>query len=275
MKLKPYWAFPNIEKSSLTERISSCPLQPIEKILEIKRKAASKACLQILKKDTKAEIIALLGSVAQGDITGWFSDIDILVLTGKYREQVMIEDDHQVLFTEHHNWASFEDLLVKRIARDEYEARSSYLSFYSKPYYLHSSAESREKYERTVKLGVDALWRDHSQIDEYLDDFIWFYGAAKEALRYRQPLTALGKLQRGTTLLLRHYLIKNKIPLRKPLPDERTIIQLRNSKVPKELVDFVEQLYQGNLDIGILLQRGRKMYLKVTNRRKWLNKIPL
>lgn len=100
-------------------------------------------------------------------------------------------------------------------------------------------------------------------------------GGAKEALRYSQSLTALGKLQRGTTLLLRHYLIRNKILLRKPLPDDRTIIQLRNSKVPKELMDFVERLYQGNLDIGALMPHGRKVYLKVTNRRKWLNKIPL
>jgi len=271
VKLKPYWESPNIKKTSLTEFISSAPLPPLEKILEIKRKAASEACSRVLKKDSEAEIVALIGSVARGDITGWFSDIDLLVITSEPRKEEMISVYHQPLFIEYHNWASFEELLVKKIARDEYEERSSYLSFYGNPHYLHSSIEGRAEYERIVKLGVEALWRDHSKIDEYLDDFAWFYGGAKEALRYNLPLTAMGKLQRGTTLLLRHYLIKNKILLRKPLPNERTMIQLRNSPVPKELIDFTEQLYQGKLDIEMLLQRGRKVYSQVTNRRKWFN----
>lgn len=273
MELKPYWAFPNVEKTSLTECISSCPARPREKILEVKRKAASRACLQILNKDSKAEIVALLGSVGRGDIIGWFSDIDMLVVTSKPKEEELVEVDNEVVFIEHHNWASFEDLMIKKIARDEYETRSSYLSFYGNPYYLHSSGKSRARYERTVRLGIKALWRDYPQTDEYLDDFVWFYGAARESLRYNQSLTAIGKLQRGTILLLRYYLIKNKILLRKPLPDERTMIQLRNSKVPKELADFIEQLYQGKSDVDTLLQRGREMYLQITNRRKWLNKI--
>jgi predicted nucleotidyltransferase len=250
-------------------------LQPIEKILEVKRKAAEKACSEILKRDSEAEIVALLGSVAHGDIVGWFSDVDILVITSKPREDEMVGVDHEVVFIEYHSWASFRDLVVKRIARDEYESRSSYLFFYGNPHYLHSSEKSRAKYERMVRLGIEALWRDHSQIDEYLDDFIWFYGAAKEALRYNQPLTAMGKLQRGTVLLLRYYLIKNKILLRKPLPDERTMIQLRNSPVPRELVDFIEQLHLGKSDVETMLQRGREMYLQVTNGRRWLNKIPV
>jgi len=274
MKLKPYWESSNIKKTSLTEFISSCPLPPLEKILEIKRKTASKACSQILKKDSETEIVALIGSVARGDITGWFSDIDLLVITSERREGEVISVSHQPLFIECQNWASFEDKMVNRIARDEYEERSSYLSFYGNPHYLHFSKQGRVKYERIVKLGVEALWRDYSKIDEYLDDFVWFYGSAKEALGYNQPLTAMGKLQRGTVLLLRHYLIKNKILLRKPLPDQRTMIQLRNSPVPKELVDFTEQLYKGKLDIHTLLQRGRKMYLQVTKRRKWF-KIPV
>jgi len=219
--------------------------------------------------------VALIGSVARGDIMGWFSDIDTLAITSNPGEEEMMVVEHQPLFVEHHNWASFEDLMVKRIARDEYEDRSSCLSFYGNPHYLHSSEESRAKYDAIVRLGIEALWRDHSEIDEYLDDFVWFYGAAREALRYNLPLTAMGKLQRGTVLLLRYFLIKNKVLLRKPLPDERTMIQLRNSQVPKELVDFVEQLYRGRLDIDTLLDKGRKMYLQVTNGRKWMNQMPL
>jgi len=271
MKLKPYWELPNVKKNSLTEFISSAALPPLEKILEIKRKAASKACSQILKRDSEAEIVALLGSVARGDITGWFSDIDLLVITSEHKEGEMTSVYHQPLFIEYQNWASFEDKMVKRIARDEYEDRSSYLSFYGNPHYLHSSGKSRAKYEHIVRLGIEALWRDHSKIDEYLDDFVWFYGGAIEALRYNQPLTAIGKLQRGTTLLLRYHLIKNKILLRKPLPDERTMTQLRNSPVPKELVDLTEQLYKGESDIHTLLQRARQVYLKITDRRRWFN----
>ncbi|KPV63911.1 MAG: hypothetical protein AOA65_1157 [Candidatus Bathyarchaeota archaeon BA1] len=86
---------------------------------------------------------------------------------------------------------------------------------------------------------------------------------AKEALKYNQPLTAIGKL-----LLLRYSVSSEiKILLRKLLLDERTTIQLRNSQVPKELIDFIERLYQGELDINSLLQRSRKMYLQITNRR--------
>jgi len=271
MKLKPYWELPNIKKTGLTECISSYPLQLTEKILEAKRRAAHKACTQILEKDSNVEIIVLIGSVARGDIFGWFSDIDTLVITSEPRKEEMISVDHQPLFIEYHNWASFEDLIVNKIARDEYEDRSSYLSFYGNPHYLHSSEESRAEYEQIVRSGIEALWRDHSEIDEYLDDFVWFYGSAKEALRHNQPLTALGKLQRGTVLFIRYYLVKNKILLRKPLPDQRTITQLRNSPVPKELVDFAEQLYRGKLDIHTMLQRGRKMYLRITNRRRWFN----
>jgi len=275
MELKPYWEFPSIRETGLTECISSNPLQPLEKILEVKRRAASKGCSEILRRDPEVEIVALIGSVARGDIMGWFSDIDTLAITSNPGEEEMMVVEHQPLFVEHHNWASFEDLMVKRIARDEYEDRSSCLSFYGNPHYLHSSEESRAKYEQIVRLGIEALWRDHSKIDEYLDDFVWFYGAAREALRYNLPLTAMGKLQRGTVFLLRYYLVKNKILLRKPLPDERTMIQLRNSQVPKELVDFVEQLYLGRLDIDTLLDKGRKMYLQVTNGRKWMNQTPL
>jgi len=275
MKQKPYWEIPSIRETSLTECISSYPLQPLERILDVKRRAASKACSEILGKNPEAEIVALIGSVARGDILGWFSDIDMLTITSNPREEEMMIVDHQPLFVEYHNWASFEDLMVKKIARDEYEDRSSYLSFYGNPHYLHSSEESRAKYDAIVRLGIEALWRDHSEIDEYLDDFVWFYGAAREALRYNLPLTSMGKLQRGTVLLLRYFLIKNKVLLRKPLPDERTMIQLRNSQVPKELVDFVEQLYRGRLDIDTLLDKGRKMYLQVTNGRKWMNQMPL
>ena len=269
MKLKPYWESPDIKKASLTEFISTCPLQPVEKILKVKRRAAGKACSQILKKDSEVEVVALLGSVARGDIMGWFSDIDTLVITSKPREEEMIAVDHQPLFIERHSWKSFEDLIVKKIARDEYEERSSYLFFYGNPNYLHSSNDSGAKYEQIIELGIEALWKDHPQIDEYLDDFVWFYGSAQEALRYNLPLTAVGKLQRGATLLLRHYLIKNKILLRKPLPDQRTITQLKDSQVPRELVSFLEQIHRGKLDIEQLLQRGRRMYSKVTKCRKW------
>jgi len=269
MKLEPYWESPDIKKTSLTEHISTCPLQPIEKILKIKRGAARKACSKILKEDPEVEVVALLGSVARGDITGWFSDIDLLVITGEHRKGEMISVDHQPLFIERQSWASFDDLIVKKIARDEYEERSSYLSFYGNPNYLHSSKNSRAKYEKIIKLGTEALWKDYSRIDEYLDDYVWFYGSAKEALRYNLPQTALGKLQRGTILLLRYYLIKNKILLRKPLPDQRTLTQLGKSEVPKELVEFLEQMHRGKSDVETLLQRGRRVYLKVTNGRKW------
>jgi predicted nucleotidyltransferase len=269
MRPEPYWESPDIGKTSLTEYVSTCALQPVEKILEMKRRAASKMCSQILRKDSGVEVVALLGSVARGDIVGWFSDIDTLVITGKPREEEMIVVDHQPLFIERHSWASFEDLIVKKIARDEYEERSSYLSFYGNPSFLHSSRRSRAKYEQVIKKGTEALWREHSQIEEYLDDFVWFYGSAKEAMRYDLPLTAMGKLQRGITLLLRHYLIKNRILLRKPLPEQRTITQLRNSQVPRELVDFLEQMYRGKSDMETLLQRARRMYLKVTNGRRW------
>lgn len=275
MKLKPYWTAPGIEKIGLTKCISSYPLQPMEKILEIKRNAANKACSQILKNDSKTKAVALIGSVAHRDIIGWFSDIDMLVITSKPKKDEMVEIDHQVLFIECHNWRSFKDLITRKIARDEYEDRSSYLFFYGHPQFLHFSGKSNAKYEEIMKSGVEKLWYDYSQIDEYLDDFIWFYGSAKEALKHNQPLTAIGKLQRGTVLLLRYYLIKNKILLRKPLPDERTIIQLRNSKVPKELVDFVEEFYQGESDVDTMFQKGRKMYLQATNRRKWLDRIPI
>jgi len=275
MEPKPYWEFPDVEKVGLTECILFCPLQHMEKILEVKRCVASKACSQVLKRDADAEIVALLGSVARGDITGWFSDIDMLVVTGKPREEEMVVVDHHVLFIEYHDWASLEELVVRRIAWDEYEVRSSYLSFYGSPYYLHGPEKSRARYEEIMKLGVEALWRDHSQTDEYLDDFVYFYGAAVEALRYDQPLTAIGKLHRGAILLLRYYLIKNRILLRKPLPDERTMIKLRHSQVPTELVDFLEQMYRGRLSIDALLQRGKEVYLQVLKGRKWLNKIPM
>jgi len=275
MKLKPYWASPKIEEKGLTECISLSPLQPKEKILEVKRKAADNACARILKKDPETEIVALLGSVAFGDITGWFSDVDMIVITGKPKKEEMVELNHQVLFIERHNWASFEDFIFKKIAREEYESRSSYLFFYGNPRYLYFSAESKTKYERIVRLGIEKLWGDHSKIDEYLDDFVWFYGTAKEALRYGQRLTARGKLQRGTTLLLRYYLIKNRILLRKPMPDDRTMAQLRNSSVPKELVDLIEQLYQGRSDMKALLEQAKEMYSKITNDRKWFDKIPL
>jgi predicted nucleotidyltransferase len=276
MKLKPYWASPKIEEKGLTEFISNSPLQPKKKILEVKRKAADKTCAQILKKNPETEIVALLGSVAYGDIIGWFSDVDMIVITGRLKKEEMVELDHQVLFIEYHNWVSFEDLIFKKIAREEYESRSSYLFFYGNPRFLHFSAKSKAKYERIVRLGIERLWRDHSsKIGEYLDDFVWFYGTAEEALRYGQRLTAKGKLQRGTTLLLRYYLIKNRILLRKPLPDDRTITQLRNSSVPKELVDFIEQLYQGKSNINALLKQAKEMYLQITNNRKWLDKIPL
>ena len=275
MEPGPYWAYQTIEKSSLTELISSRPLQPLNQILETKRKAAREACLQSLRKDPEAEIIAIVGSVANGDIIGWFSDVDLVVITRKPRKEEMIEVGHQPLFIEYYDWVGFEDLLARRISRDEYEARSSYLFFYGNPYYLHSFREGRARYERTVTLGIQALWNDYSKIEEYLDDFVWFYGSAKEALRRNQTLTAMGKLQRGATLLLRYYLIKNKILLRKPLPDERTIIQLRNSEVPKELVDFTEQLYRGRLEVEMLLQRSREIYLLITNGRKWMNEIPV
>jgi predicted nucleotidyltransferase len=275
MKSKPYWATSNIKEMGLDRSISSSPPHSLDQILQVKREAAIKACNDILKKDRKAELIAVLGSVAIGDILGWFSDIDMLVITDRSIEEEMIEINHQVLFIEYHNWSSFEDLIKKKIVRDEFEERSSYLLFYSNPLYLYSPEESRSKYEEILNSGIESLWRDYSEIEEYLDDFVWFYGSAREAFKYNKPLTALGKLQRGTILMLRHYLIKNKILLRKPLPDERTIIQLRNANVPTQLVNFIEKLYSRELDLESLLENGKKMYLQVTNKRKWLNKIPL
>jgi len=275
MELKPYWASPEIKNTGLAECISSYPSQPIGKILEIKRKAANKTGREILKRDPEADVIALIGSVAHGDIIGWFSDIDLLVITKEPREEEMLKADHEVLFIEYYSWKGFEELLTKRIARDDYEERSSYLFFYGKPRYLHSSGKAEKKYNEVVELGTEALWKDYSEIDEYLDDFIWFYGSAQEASRQRRPLTAIGKLQRGTVLLLRYYLIKNKILLRKPFPDDRTFVQLRKSQVPEKLVEFIEEMYKANLDIATMLRHARKMYLQITHRRKWRNQIPL
>lgn len=275
MKLKPYWASPDVKEIGLTKCISSYPMQPLEKILEIKRGVACKTCKQILKEDPEVEIVALLGSVAHGDIIGWFSDIDMLAITKEPKEEEMIEVDHEALFVEYHSWKSLEELLVERIRRDEYEERSSYLFFYGRPRYLHSSAKAEKKYNSIVELGIKALWKDYSDISEYLDDFIWFYGSVSEALKHGKPLTAKGKLQRGSALLLRHYLVKNRILLRKPLPDERTMVQLRRSQVPRKLVDFIEQLYERELDISTMLQHAKEMYLQTTNKRKWLNEIPL
>lgn len=275
MQLKPYWAVPDIERIGLAKYVSSCILQPTEKILEAKRRTASRACEDVLKEDPEPEIVAVVGSVAHGDIIGWFSDIDLLVITEKPREERMVIVDRDVLFVEYHSWESLEELLVKNISRDEYEDRSSYLFFYGNPRFLHSSEEAEKRYGRIVKLGIEALWKDYSETDEYLDDFIWFYGSAREALRRNKPLTAIGKLQRGTILLLRYYLIRSRILLRKPLPDQRTIIQLQNSHVPGELVDFVGQLYRAELDIESLLKWGREMYLRTTKRRKFLNRILL
>ena len=275
MHLKPYWAVPDIERIGLAKCVSSCILQPTEKILEDKRRTASKACEDILKEDPEPEIVAVIGSVAHGDIIGWFSDIDVLVITEKPREEEMVIVDHDVLFVEYHSWESLEELLVKNTSRDEYEDRSSYLFFYGNPRFLHSSEEAEKRYRRIVKLGIEALWKHYSETDEYLDDFIWFYGSAEEALRHNKALTAKGKLQRGTILLLRYYLIRNRILLRKPLPDQRTIIQLQNSRVPRELVDFVEQLYRAELDMESLLRWGREMYLRITKGRKLLNRIAL
>jgi hypothetical protein len=68
MKLEPYWALPEVEERGLTECISL--LRPKEKILEVKRKAAGKACAGILKKDAETEIVALLGFSGACDITG-------------------------------------------------------------------------------------------------------------------------------------------------------------------------------------------------------------
>lgn len=275
MKLEPYWATSNIKEIGLEKCISSRPLLPLDKILQVKREAARKACQEILRRDRKAELVAVLGSVALGDIIGWFSDIDILVITERPKDEEMMEVEHQVLFIEYHSWSSFEDLIFNKITRDEFEERSSYLFFYSNPLFLHSSKESKSKYEEIVSSGIRALWKDYSEIEEYLDDFVWFYGSAREAFKYGKPLTALGKLQRGTILLLRHYLIKNRILLRKPLPDERTIVQLRNSKVPQKLVDFIEELYSNKSALKSLLENARKMYMQLTKRRKWLNEIPL
>jgi len=275
LHLKPYWAVPDIERIGLAKCVSSCILQPTEKILEDKRRTASKACEDILKEDPEPEIVAVIGSVAHGDIIGWFSDIDVLVITEKPREEEMVIVDHDVLFVEYHSWESLEELLVKNTSRDEYEDRSSYLFFYGNPRFLHSSEEAEKRYRRIVKLGIEALWKHYSETDEYLDDFIWFYGSAEEALRHNKALTAKGKLQRGTILLLRYYLIRNRILLRKPLPDQRTIIQLQNSRVPRELVDFVEQLYRAELDMESLLRWGREMYLRITKGRKLLNRIAL
>jgi predicted nucleotidyltransferase len=275
MELKPYWASPEIKKTGLAECISSYPSQPIGKILETKRKAANKTGREILKRDPEVDIAALIGSVAHGDIIGWFSDIDMLVITKEPRGEEMLEVDHEVLFIEYYSWKGFEELLTKRIARDEYEERSSCLFFYGKPRYLHSSGKAEKKYNGIVELRTEALWKDYSEIDEYLDDFIRFYGSAKEASRQSRPLTAIGKLQRGTVLLLRYYLIKYKILLRKPFPDDRTFVQLRKSQVPEKLVEFIEEMYKANLDITTMLRHARKMYLQITHRRKWRNQIPL
>lgn len=275
MKIKPYWTSSNIKEIGLTKSILSHPLYPTDKILEIKREVADKAVKEILKKDPEAEIVALIGSVAHGDILGWFSDIDMLVITKEPKDEETIEIGHEILFVEYYSWKSFEELLLDRIVRDEYEERSSYLFFYGKPRFLHSSTKAEKKYSQIVKSGVKELWKDYSEIDEYLDDFVWFYGSAIEALKYDKPLTAIGKLHRGTILLLRYYLAKNRILLRKPLPDQRTMFQLRSSQIPKELVDFIEQLCERNLGIETLLRYAKEMHLQITSNRKWLSKIPL
>ena len=113
-------------------------------------------------------------------------------------------------------------------------------------------------HSKIVELGIENLWEEYLEIDEYLDDFVWFYGSASEALRYGNSLAAMGKLQWGVILLLRHYLVKNRILLRKKLSDERTMVQLRRSQVPRKLVDFIEQLYERDLNISALLHMLRK-----------------
>jgi len=183
-----------------------------------------KLCKLILKENPDAELVAILGSVALGDIIAWFSDIDLLAIGESLpeKEKFMVLE-HEFLFIEYHSWRSFENLLTRRIAYDEYESRSSYLFYYSDPFYLYSSEGSRTWYAQILKNGLESLWEDHKEIDRYLDDFVWFYGASLEALRNGMTMTALGKLQRALTYLLQYFLVKNKILLRKPLPDERTL----------------------------------------------------
>jgi len=112
-------------------------------------------------------------------------------------------------------------------------------------------------HSKIVELGIENLWKEYLEIDEYLDDFVWFYGSASEALRYSRSLAAMGKFQWGVILLLRHYLVKDGILLIKKLSDERTMVQLRRSQVPRKL-DFIEQFYKRDLDISALLHMLRK-----------------
>jgi len=108
-----------------------------------------------------------------------------------------------------------------------------------------------------------------------LDDFVWFYGASLEALRNGMTMTALGKLQRALTYLLRYFLVKNKILLRKPLPDERTLAQLQKSSVPKELISLVKDMYEKKVGIKSLLMKTREVYQKVTEQHLWLGQVPI
>ena len=51
----------------------------------------------------------------------------------------------------------------------------------------------------------------------------------------------------------------------KPLPDQRTIDQPRESEAPTELVDFVRQMHEGKLDMEmLLLQRSARISSKCT-----------
>ncbi len=116
MQINPYWSDPKIGDLGLTDCILSSPRPEFVEILRSKRRVAKEACKLILKENPDAELVAILGSVALGDIIGWFSDIDLLAIGESLpeKEKFMVLE-HEPLFIEYHRWRSFENLLTRRL----------------------------------------------------------------------------------------------------------------------------------------------------------------
>lgn len=265
MGMKPSYVI--AEEIGLTEAIHKTCSTPIAKILERKLSAAKRAC----EKFHTADLCLVYGSVAVEDIVGFFSDIDMLFI-GDFEEKrnnLVKVMDEPVIAT-FHTIESFENFLMREVRYYGYDERSSL-------YYCLSTARALKNkgilddYLHIVDSEISTFFNQYSG-EDFLDEFFWQYGGGLESNARGDINTGFVKIQEAAKLLLRYWLSETYTLLRKPLPDNRGFLYLKDIEAPEMLITFLREAFERK---GGVFATAREAFKEIAGDYKWYGSIVL
>ncbi len=251
----------------LTQAIHITSTTPLPKILKRKRSAAKRAC----KNFPEAESVFVYGSVALGDILGFFSDIDMFFL-GNFKEKrnFLLKVADEPIVATFHTFESFRTYLKREVRYYNFDERSSLYYCLLHPLILKGKNSFRP-YQKLVNTEIDNFFSYYNS-KELLNNFYWYYGAGLEATLRGDTYTGFLKIQEAAKVLLRFWLLKNKTLLRKPLPDRRGLSYLKTIRTPESLLTFCAEAFKRK---DTSFTQAKKAFSEVAGSQLWYGSITL